>query len=75
MRKALDISGNELSREEYLMHLEAITPKVDDATKELKSKSKAHLKTVLREGQGNTRQDPNSSISEKRREKEVRVIW
>ena len=50
MKKALDILKNELSREEYLLYLEAITPKIGDATKELRDKSKSlDLKTVVRE--------------------------
>ena len=50
MKKALDILKNELSREEYLLYLEAITPKIGDATKELRGKSKSlDLKTVVRE--------------------------
>ncbi len=50
MRKALDILKAELSREEYLLYLEAITPKIGDATKELRDKGRAlDLKTVLRE--------------------------
>ncbi|WXG46972.1 MAG: hypothetical protein WED05_09995 [Candidatus Atabeyarchaeum deiterrae] len=50
MRKALDILRSELSRDEYLLYLEAITPKIGDATKELRNKGKAlDLRTVLRE--------------------------
>ncbi len=50
MKKALDILRGELSREEYLTYLEAITPRVGDATKELKDKTKMlKLKTILRE--------------------------
>jgi len=50
MRKALGILKSELSREEYLLYLEAITPKIGDATKELREKSRAlDLETVLRE--------------------------
>lgn len=50
MRKALDILKSELSREEYLTYLEAITPKIGDATRELRGKTKAlGLKTVLKE--------------------------
>lgn len=50
MRKALDILKSELSREEYLTYLEAITPKIGDATKELRGKTKAlDLKIVLKE--------------------------
>jgi hypothetical protein len=50
MKKALDILKSELSREEYLLYLEAITPKIGDATKELRDKSKPlDLKTVVRE--------------------------
>jgi hypothetical protein len=50
MKKALSILRSELSREEYLTYLEAITPKVGDATKELKDKTKAlDLKSVLKE--------------------------
>ncbi len=40
MRKALDILKGELTREEYLTYLEAITPKVGDATKELRELTK-----------------------------------
>lgn len=50
MRKALDILKSELSRDEYLTYLETITPKIGDATKELRDKTKAlDLKTVLKE--------------------------
>jgi hypothetical protein len=50
MKKALDILKSELSREEYLLYLEAITPKIGDATKELRGKGKSlDLKTVVRE--------------------------
>ncbi len=50
MRKALDILKSELSREEYLTYLEAITPKIGDATKELRNTTKAlDLKIVLKE--------------------------
>ncbi|MFQ5758945.1 MAG: hypothetical protein ACE5IF_04645 [Candidatus Bathyarchaeia archaeon] len=50
LKKALDILKNELSREEYLAYLEALTPKMGDATKELKDKTKnLDLKTVLNE--------------------------
>lgn len=50
MRKALDILKSELSREEYLLYLEAITPKIGDATKELRNKTKVlNLETILRE--------------------------
>ncbi len=50
MKKALDILRGELSREEYLTYLEAITPRVGDATKELKGKTKMlKLETILRE--------------------------
>jgi len=48
MRKALNILKSELSREEYLTYLEAITPRIGDATKELKDVTKAlDLKTVI----------------------------
>ncbi|MBU2560507.1 hypothetical protein KKA03_06395 [archaeon] len=37
-----------MSREEYLTYLEAITPRIGDATKELKDVTKAlDLKTVI----------------------------
>jgi len=50
MKKALDILSGELSREEYLTYLEAITPRLGDATKELKDKTrKLKLETILRE--------------------------
>ncbi len=50
MKKALSILKSELSREEYLTYLEAITPKVGDATKELKDKTKVlSLKSILKE--------------------------
>lgn len=50
MRKALNILKSELNREEYLAYLEAITPRIGDATKELKDKTKAlDLKTVIKE--------------------------
>ncbi len=52
LKKALDILKNELNREEYLTYLEAITPKIGDATKELKDKTKTlDLNTVLNEAQ------------------------
>lgn len=50
MKKALDILKNELNREEYLTYLETITPKIGDATKELRDKTKdLSLKLVLKE--------------------------
>lgn len=50
MKKALSILKSELSREEYLTYLEAITPKVGDSTKELKDKTKAlSLKSILKD--------------------------
>ncbi len=56
MRKALDILKDELSREEYLTYLEAITPKIGDATKELRDKTKAlDLKVVLKEAKKQAR--------------------
>lgn len=39
MKKALSMLKNELSREEYLTRLETLTPKVDDATEELRDKN------------------------------------
>jgi len=50
MKKALNILKNELSREEYLTYLETITPKVGDATKDLKEKTKTlNLDAILKE--------------------------
>ncbi len=50
MRKALDILKNELNMEEYLTYLETITPKIGDATKELRNKTEGmSLKRVLEE--------------------------
>ncbi len=50
MRKALDILKNELNMEEYLTYLETITPKIGDATRELKNKTEVlSLKRVLKE--------------------------
>jgi hypothetical protein len=50
MRKALEILKSELSREEYVTYLETIVPKIDDATKELRDKTRdLTLRTVLRE--------------------------
>lgn len=50
MKKALRILKNELSREEYLTYFETITPKVGDATKELRDKTKElNLKSILKE--------------------------
>lgn len=50
MKKALDILRGELSKEEYLTYLETITPRVGDATKELKDTTKMlKLETILME--------------------------
>jgi lactate dehydrogenase-like 2-hydroxyacid dehydrogenase len=50
MKKALDILKGELNREEYLTYLETITPKIGDATRELREKTKKlALRTVLKE--------------------------
>lgn len=50
VKKALDILKNELSREEYLTYLQAITPRIGNATKELRDKTKGlSLKLVLEE--------------------------
>jgi hypothetical protein len=50
MRKALDILKSELSKEEYLTYLETIVPKIGDATKELRGKTRGlALRTVLKE--------------------------
>ena len=39
MNKAFDILKKELSVEEYLIYLQAIMPRVGDATKELRDKT------------------------------------
>jgi hypothetical protein len=50
VKKALDILKNELSREEYLTYLQAITPRIGNATKELRDKTKGlSLELVLEE--------------------------
>lgn len=43
-------AGHKIAREEYLTYLETITPKVGDATKELRDKTRSiKLEAVLRE--------------------------
>jgi hypothetical protein len=50
MKKALHILKAELSREEYLTYLEIIIPKIGDATKELRDKTRhLALRMVLQE--------------------------
>jgi len=48
MNKAFDILRKELSVEEYLIYLQAITPRVGNATKELRDKTEImSLKEVI----------------------------
>ena len=49
MEKVFNILKKELSKEEYLIYLQAITPRIGDATKELRELTKQmSLEDVLR---------------------------
>lgn len=48
MEKVFNILKRELSAEEYLVYLQTITPRIGDATRELRDITKMSLEEVLR---------------------------